>query len=482
MSKKERIISGFVGINTRDIKNSFSKVRIKAKNSQSGFCGMNSGTISNSVSIPSYSVNKNIIGFSKNKKGITDCYYIKPDKIKEEAFIDKAFARTKREVIEKLDKRSEWNCKNDDILLRQKKFDIKKNPEEQTIEIHNPKELFDFATKVNEGIEEYVYANVELKADLDLKGKKWIPIGKDEMTPFRGIFQGNGFTIRNFIVNQKKVETAGFIGYLKDGIVENLSLDCVIHGGKYVGGFVGINDGGTLLGCHISMKGDAKYCLGAFVGKNNGQIEHCSCSGIVQSSSKAKVIASASTIGVMIAAMLAIVIFKQNGESGRIKYPAIPVSQDAIPIEGDEDKPITGGNSVEYKMETKLVCKKGKNQVNINFKNPGKSNHNIVVSLQITDEELLNVCGNTGRSQEEQDKLEQDETYDTKTNRVTIAESGSIPPGYEIATLDLDPLENGKKLPKGTYNAIIFLSLYDIHNNAKAMINSQTPVKLTVEG
>ena len=133
-------------------------------------------------------------------------------------------------------------------------------------------------------------------------------------------------------------------------------------------------------------------------------------------------------------------------------------------------------------METKLICKKGEDTVNVAFKNPGKSNHDIVVSLQITDEELLKTIGTTGRSKEEQEALEQDETYDEKTNRVTIAESGSVPPGYEMGTLKLNTLEDGSSLPKGTYNAIVYLSLYDIKTNAKAMVNSQTPVKLIVKG
>lgn len=479
---KNRIISGFTGINSGTITNCFVKMNMKAKAYESGFCGVNSGEIKNSISECTHSAKKNQIGFCKNTKGITNSYFIRTSKLNDDQLLDKSLAGTKEEVISKFIDNKNWEKKDNHLVLQKKNFKETIQEVEATIFIHTEQELIDAAAKVNEGLDEYMYANIELTSDLDLKGKRWIPIGKSELVPFRGVFNGNGHTIRNFIVKEQKSEVSGFFGYIKDAVIQNLQVDCIVHGGKYAGALTGINDNGKILGCQAAVKGDAQYCFGGLVGKNSGQIEHSQCIGQAQNPLNKALFASASSAAVLVAAAAAIVFLYNNGNEGRTRYPAVPVSQEAVPIEGDNDKPVANGNSVEYAMETKLICKKGEDTVNVAFKNPGKSNHDIVVSLQITDEELLKTIGTTGRSKEEQEALEQDETYDEKTNRVTIAESGSVPPGYEMATLKLNTLEDGSSLPKGTYNAIVYLSLYDIKTNAKAMVNSQTPVKLIVKG
>lgn len=479
---KDRIISGFIGMNTGSIKNCYTKMQLKAKKNISGFCGMNGGEILSSISECSYSANKNIIGFCRNTKGISNCYCVLGKKQKIEALEDKSYGEIKEIVIEKLKENQSWKKENNELILHKKMFQETKNELEQTITIHTEQELFDVAEKVNQGFDEYVYARIELAGNIDLKGKKWIPIGKGEMTPFCGVLNGNGYKIHNFVVSQKKAETAGFFGYIKEAVVENLQIDCIIHGGKYAGALAGINDGGKVLGCQAAVKGDAQYCFGGLIGKNSGIVEQCSCMGQAQNPMPIGAIASVSSAAAICVAVASVVLFMNGKDNGRTTYPAIPVSKEAVPIEGDHDEPMSNGNSVSYQVETKLVCEKGNDMVNVNFKNPGKSNHNIVVSLQITDEELLNTIGSTGRRKEEQEKLEQDETYNVETSRVTIAESGSVPPGYEMATLELQTLEDGSVLPKGTYDAIVYLSLYDIYTNEKAMVNSQIPVKLVVKG
>lgn len=457
-------------------------MNIKVKENASGFCGVNSGTIESSLSDSSHSAKKNIVGFCKNTKGIKNCYYVKMDKWNDSQLLDRSYSATRENVISAWKDKPNWNQEENNLQPQKTTFEETIEDVESTIIIHTMQELLDVATKVNEGLDAYVYANIELADNLDLKGKKWTPIGKSEMTPFRGVFNGNGYAIRNFVVKEKKSEVSGFFGYIKNGIVQNLDIDCIIHGGKYAGSLVGINDGGKLLGCHAAVKGDAMYCIGGLVGKNSGEITQCSCIGQVQKTSNATRVATVSGAAAL-AGVAAFMLFLNNPmENGRTRYPAVPVSEEAVPIKGDTDKPVANGNSVEYAMETQLVCKKGDDTVAVNFKNPGKSNHDIVISIQITDEELIKAIGTTGRTKEAQAELEKDKTYSKKTNRVILAESGSVPPGYEMATLKLNKLEDGSSLPKGTYNALVYLSLYDIHTNAKAMVNSQTPIKLVVKG
>lgn len=477
-----RIISGFTGINSGTITNCFARMNLKAKAYESGFCGVNSGEIINSISECIHSAKKNKIGFCKNTKGILNSYFIRESKSNDPQLLDKSLAATKEEVNSKFKNNKNWEIEENHLVLQKKNYQETIQGTETTIFIHTEQELIDIAAKVNEGLDEYTYANIELTTNLDLKGKRWTPIGKSEILPFRGVFNGNGHTIRNFIVNGKKSEVSGLFGYIKGAVIQNLQVDCIVHGGTYAGALAGINDDSKILGCHAAVKGDAQYCFGGLVGKNSGQIEQSTCIGQAQNPLNKAFLISTASASVLIVAAAAMAFLFHNGNEGRTPYPAIPVSKEAIPIKGDKEKPVANGNSVEYAMETKLICKKGKDTVNVAFKNPGKSNHDIVISLQITDEELLKTIGTTGRSKKEQDALEQDETYDEKTNRVTIAKSGSIPPGYEMKTLKLNTLEDGSSLPKGTYNAIVYLSLYDIKTNAKAMVTSQTPVKLIIKG
>lgn len=450
---KEYIISGFIGMNTGKIKNCSATMHMNAKQGVSGFCGMNSGEIQNSFSENRYKGKEKIIGFSRNTKGITDCYCVLDEKTKPEAILDKNYVASKEEVLKK--------------RTKEQKTDQEKTKEnENKITIRTPQEFLQFAANVNEGLEEYSCATVVLEKDIDLKGKKIVPIGKGEFTPFRGRFLGNGFRIQNCVIRERKSETAGLFGYIKEGTIENLHVDCVVHGGKYAGAIAGVNDGGKILGCHAAVRGDAQYCFGGLIGKNSGRIENCSCTGRADKpGTAAPLIGTGSAAAFMVAAGVGLYLAGNKG-NGSVRYPALPVSEDAVPIEGDHDKPEKNGNSVQYKMETELYTKTGEGQVAVKFENPGKSNHNVVLELQLTQDEM------------KRKKIK----YKGTASRAVIAKSGAITPGYKLDKLQLKTMEDGTVLKKGTYHAVAYLSLYDINTNAKAMVNAQTPVTLVIGG
>jgi hypothetical protein len=76
-----------------------------------------------------------------------------------------------------------------------------------------------------------------LTDDLDLGLHYWIPIGSEAHQPFRGLFDGNGKSIRNLFIGSTEVDNvyaaAGLFGYLGNGAkVENLTLE----GGIIIGG------------------------------------------------------------------------------------------------------------------------------------------------------------------------------------------------------------------------------------------------------
>ncbi|MBR5003097.1 MAG: hypothetical protein IKY13_06265, partial [Bacteroidaceae bacterium] len=69
---------------------------------------------------------------------------------------------------------------------------------------------------------------IELTQDVDLGGNEWTPIGVGENTPFKGEFDGKGFTINNLnIVETEAIEGKayiGFFGYAKDATIKNVTF------------------------------------------------------------------------------------------------------------------------------------------------------------------------------------------------------------------------------------------------------------------
>jgi hypothetical protein len=98
--------------------------------------------------------------------------------------------------------------------------------------------LAHLAERVNrwEG-EDFRGAHFLLAADLDLRQHYWIPIGSNRATPFRGIFNGNGHTIRNLFIgspgSDNVFESSGLFGYLGSGA---MIVNLVVEGGMITGG------------------------------------------------------------------------------------------------------------------------------------------------------------------------------------------------------------------------------------------------------
>ena len=93
-------------------------------------------------------------------------------------------------------------------------------------QIKDVNDLFDFAKSVNNG-DTYAGETVYLKADIDLSGKEWIPIGKSRGTSFQGNFNGGNHTVKNMTIKTFNGNNAniGFFGYIVDGTVSTLKLE-----------------------------------------------------------------------------------------------------------------------------------------------------------------------------------------------------------------------------------------------------------------
>ena len=136
--------------------------------------------------------------------------------------------------------------------------------------------------------------NIALEGNIDLSTlsltrsavvSNWTPIGTSEK-PFTGIFDGKGFTIKNFnyiIAGDNEAWYVGLFGYAKDATIKNFMMENVtIYSEKAyfaeVGAVVGHLEGTSTLE-NITIKGDVKVegnvnnveasRIGAVIGGNN---------------------------------------------------------------------------------------------------------------------------------------------------------------------------------------------------------------------
>lgn len=91
------------------------------------------------------------------------------------------------------------------------------------VRIGTARELIDFSTKVNKGTS-YSGTTVLLDSDIDLNGIDFEPIGKYESTNFNGVFDGQGHTISNLIID-KPLVYVGLFSFSNGMTLKNIVLD-----------------------------------------------------------------------------------------------------------------------------------------------------------------------------------------------------------------------------------------------------------------
>ncbi|MEG1461260.1 MAG: hypothetical protein RSC51_07790 [Oscillospiraceae bacterium] len=337
-------------------------------------------------------------------------------------------------------------------------------------------DLWELARLINEGDRALASAYIRLEDDISLGGKEWIPIGRDRTCAFTGIFDGGGHTIKNFVIKDKKTENKGFFGFIKGGEVYNLSVDCHMKGGTCSGGIAAQNEDGIIGCCAAIIEVAGKNgSFGGLVGRNTGTIFQSYTAGRIF------FILIPWWLGLPVLGLLLLLIFVLPNLSGILPtFAPVPYDEDQIPIPNEDIAPNTDGNFVSFQFEQKIDVSLATGACTFAFKNPGNSNHNIVVQLQFTDAQAVRVMGSTGRTAKEQKKLAANPDYDPETYRTVIAESGSIRPGYQLEDLQLTRQPNGARIPPGDYNAMVYLVFYDIGTNNRAMLESQLPVVISV--
>ena len=102
---------------------------------------------------------------------------------------------------------------------------------------------------------EYVLAN-----DIDLNGEKWTPIDFGDDVDFSGVLDGNGFSIKNAVIEYDKC--AGII-VTNLGTIKNLGVENI--------------------NAVLTTTGDSPFpCIGAIVAHNQGVIKNCFSTGKIK--------------------------------------------------------------------------------------------------------------------------------------------------------------------------------------------------------
>ncbi len=90
----------------------------------------------------------------------------------------------------------------------------------KVVTIASAKELALLAKQVNAGTS-YKGYTVKLVNDIDLGSRLWTPIGKSGKT-FQGVFDGNGKTISNLLINNSHQSDVGLFGLTTNGEIKNV--------------------------------------------------------------------------------------------------------------------------------------------------------------------------------------------------------------------------------------------------------------------
>ena len=152
-----------------------------------------------------------------------------------------------------------------------------KGTKESPYQISNAEELNIFRNIVNgtDGQTQNTSACGKLTANIDLENEEWTPIGKNDTSPYEGIFKGEHYTIKGLKVTSG--EYAGLFGYIRGATIADVTLTggSISTTGKYAGGIVAYAQSGTITGCgnENPVTGGSATCVGGIVGAIRGSIK-----------------------------------------------------------------------------------------------------------------------------------------------------------------------------------------------------------------
>lgn len=108
------------------------------------------------------------------------------------------------------------------------------------------------------------------------EGKGWQPIGTPD-DKFAGVFDGQGYQIRDLTVNRPDQDGVGLFGVADEGaVVRNVGIvNSAMVGNDYVGSLIGDNWGSNVSKCYSSGSVTGENYVGGLIGINDGTVTEC---------------------------------------------------------------------------------------------------------------------------------------------------------------------------------------------------------------
>lgn len=143
---------------------------------------------------------------------------------------------------------------------------------DNSLEIRTAEEFNAFAEDVANG-KSFEGRNVNLMNDIDFAGGEIIPVGT-ENNPFKGFFKGNGYVLRNGVIDSDSDYIGVFSLLTENADIRKLGVENISVNGIYgVGALCGINEG-TIQYCYSTGTVSGEESVGGLVGINAGKVSH----------------------------------------------------------------------------------------------------------------------------------------------------------------------------------------------------------------
>ncbi len=241
------------------------------------------------ITVFGYDQSEGTYGYEKSE----DFYFVKVVKswLAREIGADYTWS-TRPSLVEKLNtcKTCGGTLSNGFCLTDNSHYEVPFKDESGFYEIENAGNLYWFCQQVNDGT---TTINCRLACDIsdnidiyDSNGalksenfRAWTPMGTysivNDNDAFNGVFDGCGYTLRNFY-NAEEDNYTALIGCLgKSGIVRNVNISSsYFKGGNYVAGLVAFNNGTIQNSCSSSAVAGTRN-LGGIAGQNEGTVNNC---------------------------------------------------------------------------------------------------------------------------------------------------------------------------------------------------------------
>jgi hypothetical protein len=198
-----------------------------------------------------------------------------------------------------------------DILVSDAPFDGGKGTAENPYQISSLEQLQKIADVENLDKHYIQVGDIDASASEELQNGSGFKFIGSAQNPFTGSYDGNGFSISNLKINFNKFDPHnGMFGYVKDGVLENITIDNREQLAKLdmdslalskqkvklpdemsrlqkndvanmdgVGGLTGMNNGGMIINCHFIGSITFFGQKAGLVGINTGTIEDSSFEG-----------------------------------------------------------------------------------------------------------------------------------------------------------------------------------------------------------